>query len=275
MSEVAQTTQQQTTQQTAEYKFEFTDPEVKEAFPKMFPGMKSVEDLAKTAIHQQRKIGQQGVPIPQKPEEVVPFLQTHFKAPKEGKEYKFDKLKVPEGFPVDKVALQGFAENFAKIGLTQQQAEPLLEAFYAHAHGEQQKVNAKMEQTKTESTLALQKEWGTEFDTKIRNAQRAVELLGGQEAVKLIAESGLGNHAPLVKLFAKAAELMKEDPISGKMSSGGFAAGPQQAAQEIDMLMADETFRKDYFNEHSPGFQSARDRMRNLYAIKHGEKGKK
>src|ERR1700743_1039475 len=67
---------QQTTGGSESFKWEehVKDPETFQAFGKMFPGMKSVEDFAKTAVHQQRKIGQQGGPLPKKPEEFLAFF---------------------------------------------------------------------------------------------------------------------------------------------------------------------------------------------------------
>lgn len=251
------------------------DPETKEAFGKMFPGMKTPEDLAKTAVHQQRKIGQQGVPLPQKPEEFVPFMQTHFKVPKDGKGYNFDKLNVPKGLDVDKVALQGFAENFAKAGMRQEQVESVLGSYYEMAAQQQQQQVAKRGQEATESKLALQKEWGTNFDANMKVAEMALGNLGGDALKKSIVDSGLHNNAEFVKFLTQIGGLMKEDPISGKMSGGGFSAGPEQAKQEIDQLYGDEKFRQAYYNTNHPGHAAAQARMRTLMEIKHGERGRK
>lgn len=259
----------------ADYKFEFKDPEIRESFPKMFPGMKSVEDLAKTAIHQQRKIGQQGVQLPTKPEEFATWAQTHLKAPKEGKGYNFDNLKIPDGIPDGKAALPTFAETFAKAGMTQAQVDTVLEAYYGLAGQEQAGGLAKRTELAASSKLALEKKWGIDAPKKLASAEMALATLGGPELVKLVGETGLGNHAPFVEFLANAAELMKEDPATGKLSSGGFAAGPQQAAQEIDMLYANKDFMTSYTNTNDSGHKQAQDRMQRLYKIKHGEIGRK
>src|ERR1700761_7130205 len=72
-----------------------TDTETRGAVLKMFPGMKGFEDLAKTAVSQQRLLGQPKVTLPTKPEERVPWMQKNFGAPVDGKGYKFDGLKIP------------------------------------------------------------------------------------------------------------------------------------------------------------------------------------
>jgi len=251
------------------------DAETRESFGKMFPGMKSVEDLAKTAIHQQRKIGQQGVPLPTKPEEFVPFMQTHFKTPKDGKGYDFDKINIPKELNVDKATLQGFADNFAKAGMNQDQVKGVLEGYYTMAQQQQQLAASKRSEEATSSKLVLQKEWGTNFDTNMKVAEMALGNLGNEGVKKAITDSGLHNNADFVKFLHQIGGLMQEDPISGKMSGGGFAAGPQQASQEIEGLYADVNFRQAYFNPNHVGHKAAQDKMRTLMEIKHGERGRK
>lgn len=261
-------------QQVSDYKWEFKDPEIKENFGKMFPGMKSVEDLAKTAIHQQRKIGQQGVQLPTKPEEFPAWAQTHLKAPKDGKGYDFKDLKIPEGLNINREALTSFAENFAKAGMTQAQTNMVLESFYGVASQEQQQSTAKRNELATASKATLEKKWGTDYKTKMAGAEMALSTLGGPDLVKLATESGLVNHSEFVEFLANASELMKEDPATGKLSSGGFAAGPEQAQQEIDLLYANADFMKQYSNQNDHGYANARSRMERLYKIKHGELGR-
>lgn len=260
---------------TGDYKFEFKDPEIRENFPKMFPGMKSVEDLAKTAIHQQRKIGQQGVQLPAKPEEFATWAQTHLKAPKEGKGYNFENLKIPEGISDAKAALPAFAETFAKAGMTQAQVDTVLGAYYELAGSEQAGGLVKRNELASASKLALEKKWGVDAPKKLASAEMALATLGSPELVKLVGETGLGNHAHFVEFLANAAELMKEDPATGKLSAGGFASGSQQASQEIDMLYANKEFRDQYYNPNDSGHAQAQARMQRLYKIKHREIGRK
>jgi hypothetical protein len=259
-----------------EFKWDFKDPEVKENFPKMFPGMKSIDDLAKTAIHQQRKIGQQGVQLPTKPEEFVAWAQTHLKAPKDGKGYDFKELKIPTTLGEDaKKALPVFAETLAKAGVTQTQAKVILESYYEMAGKEFDQSLAQRTETAAASKLALEKKWGGDFTKKMNGAEMALSTLGGAELVKLVSDSGLSNNSQFVEFLANCAELMKEDPATGKLSAGGFAAGKQQAEQEIDMLYADKKFMESYSNQNDPGFAQAQARMKRLYQIKHGELGRK
>lgn len=282
MPEDTQTTTQTTTQtetqnnQTlvSDYKWEFKDPEIKESFGKMFPGMKSVEDLAKTAVHQQRKIGQQGVPLPKEGEEYSTWAQTHLKTPKTGKEYDFKDLVIPKGLNVDKDALSAFADNFAKAGMTAAQSKQVLEAFYATAEQEQIQSDTKKTELAAQSKATLEKKWGTETPKKLAGAEMALATLGGPKLLELVKNTGLGNHAEFVEFLVNASELMKEDPATGKLSSGGFAAGAEQASQEIELLYGDKAFMEKYHDQRHPGYAQARSQMERLYKIKHGELGR-
>ena len=259
---------------SADYKWEFKDPEIREAFPKIFPGMKTPEDLAKTAVHQQRLLGKQGVQLPKDDAEFATWAQTHLKAPKDGKGYKFDDFKFPEGLNVDKQALGAFSEHFAKAGMTQKQVNTVLEAFYGSAVQEQQQSLSKRTDLAAKSKATLEKKWGADAPKKLAGAEMALSTLGGPELVKLVSETGLSNHAEFVEFLANASELMKEDPITGKLSNGGFAGGKEQAAQEIEILYGDKEFMRKYHNPNDPGHRQAQDRMSRLYKIKHGELGR-
>lgn len=255
---------------------DFKDPEIRENFTKMFPGMDSAEKLAKTAIEQQRLIGTKGVQLPGKPEEVVPWLQTHLKAPKDGKGYNFDKLNVPEALKahVNVEALKGFSENFAKRGLTQEQAQGVIEDFYGHTATEMSQADQARNDLAAKSKVALQKEWGGDFDKNVTAATMALTTLGGPELAEAVTKSGLHNDANFIKFLHNAAGLMKEDTASG-LSKGGFAGGSEQARQEIEQLYGDPEFTKVYFNQNDPGFKAASERMKRLYEVRDGLLGRK
>jgi len=275
-TDTTQQTQASTAATATDYKFEFKDPEIRESFGKMFPGMKSVEDLAKTAIHQQRKIGQQGLPAPSgKPEEFPAWAQTHLKAPKDGKSFDFKDVKLPAGMKLEESGIGEFADHFAKAGLTNLQAKQILEPFFERAEQEKAKGLSARNELAATSKATLEKKWGTDYQKKMNGAEMALTTLGGPELVKIATEAGLTNHHQFVEFLANASELMKEDPATGKLSNNGFAAGPQQAAQEIDLLYANKEFMASYNNANDPGHTVARDRMRRLFQIKNGELGRK
>lgn len=248
------------------------DSETRKDVLRMFPGMKGVEDLAKTAAHQQRKLGVAGVPLPAKPEEFVPWMQTNFAVPKDGKGYKFDGVKMPEGVTLDTDAMSVFAENFAQAGLTQAQVDKVLGA-YGGSIAEQQKAQKTARDTQAqESTQALTKEWGNDYKLNMARAETAIGILGGEGLVAKVQEAGLHNDVEFVKLLSNVGKLMEEDRTTGGMSKAGFAAGPKQAEFEIRQLESDSEFVKVYSTPSHPGYKEAREKMTRLFKIKHGEK---
>jgi len=135
-------------------------------------------------------------------------------------------LKLPEGTNLDDAALEQITERARKLGLTQEQAEKLLEQENTNAAkaAEQQQETWKSQVEEWGKAVKSDKEiGGDKYDATVKASRQAVERFASPELKKALNETGFGNHPELVRCFAKIGKAMgEEQPASG--SPGGGAA---------------------------------------------------
>lgn len=116
-------------------------------------------------------------------------------------------IKVPEGFATDEVALGDFKAFAKEAGLTGESAQKVFD-FYV-----------KTENARAEAEKAQQRQWESEIKadpqhkTMIATAKRALVKLGDPDARALIEGSLLGSNPSIIRLLAKAGELLREDKV--------------------------------------------------------------
>lgn len=116
-------------------------------------------------------------------------------------------FKYPEGYQVDDTALTEYSAAFKELGLTNEQAQRLVD------------MDAKRSTASTEAATAAQKQqvetWvgelkgdpefgGAKFEANVGIANKALAAFGSPELTQFFKETGLGNHPLLVKAFHKA-----------------------------------------------------------------------
>lgn len=133
-------------------------------------------------------------------------------------------LKLPEGSKLDAAHLQTVSEFSKKNGLTQTEAQAILERDNAIQTAQAQKtdqtVKAVIEGWKTTSTA--DKEIGG--DNLARNVELGKRVLDkfGPELKKLLDETGYGNHPDVIRTFKRLGEAMSEDQlVAAPTQSGG------------------------------------------------------
>ena len=194
-------------------------------------GYKSVEDLAKAAVHQESILGSSV----RRPADDATETEWNAFYSKIGRPEKPDayELKRPEGLPSDLPYDEALAGSFKQwahtAGLNGRQAQSLHDAF-AKSQAEQAAAHVTALTKAVETTAdALVKEWGPQesegFKKKHELANRALKKLGLVESFKksgiLLKDNALTDPA-LAMAFADIGEKMfAEDSIDGGDAPGG------------------------------------------------------
>lgn len=203
------------------------------------PSLKSFSDignLAKSYVNAQKQIGKKGAIVPDWSKATDEEKSNFFKAIGVPDADKYE-IKGPKDYAMPEAVSKQFKELAAKNGLLPQQAEAIL-GWYAGF--ETQSVKAAKEQQATAQAQGLEtlkKEWGDAYDRELKAAQVAVKELGGDDFIKHLNQTGLGNDPTLIKIFAKAAKLMGED----KLREGGASDGSMTRSEiqsQIDDIRA-------------------------------------
>lgn len=194
-------------------------------------GLKSVEDLAKTAFNQESLLGS-SVRLPgqdAKPDEIDKFY-SKLGRPEKPDGYEF---KRPEGLPADlpyDETLAGEFKSWAhKEGLAPRQAQGMHDAFASWQAEKATEHMTALTQAVEDTADALVKEWGPQdsegFKAKHEMANRALKKLGLVESFEksgIILQGGALTDPQLAKAFSEIGERMfGEDSIDGDSSVGG------------------------------------------------------
>ena len=224
---------------------------------------KNVEDLAKTVVHQQQALGSR-VPIPKTDEEKN---ELYGKLGRPASPEKYD-VAVPDTHKeyFNDESFAQFKNVAHKIGLNNDQAKALIDyQVEAINHGLDHQVHQlSVEKQKTEELL--RKEWGFDYDTKVRTAHRALQVYGDSELDALM-NTEAGNHPAVIKLFARLGEDVTED-MAKNTQNNRLSVSPLDAKADIDKIYADA--KHPYHAPGHPEHLNAVEKMRQLHEKVYG-----
>lgn len=148
------------------------------------------------------------------------------KVPEDGKYT----LTMPEGVEVDQELVDALGPDFKDMGLTNAQAQKLADKFI--------EIQTKRAQSRAKDWGDTVQKWaddakadpdigGDKFDSSVKNAQRFLGKFATPALREYLNASGGGNHPELIRVFAKAGELIREDdPATGGAEGKGKPAEP-------------------------------------------------
>jgi len=218
----------------------------------------SVDKLAKSYVNAVKMIGgnpDNMVAIPQEGESWDGFYNA-IGRPEQASDYQFGD---------ENGELDGFRDFAYDTGLTQEQANNILNMYSDIQEEEENNHNDAIEELRTTSTMALQKEWGKNFDGKMDYAKRAFAQFATPELSQLMDKTGLGNHPEMLRTFAKVGEILGEDSLVVGTGLGSSQLSPEQAQAEIQALYSDKEFSASYRDNRDPGHQQAMKKMDRLF----------
>ncbi len=220
----------------------------------------SVDKLAKSYVNAVKKIGGN-------PDNLISL-------PQEGESWdglynQLGRPERPEGYDFgdDEGALDDYREFAHQSGLSQNQAENVLNLFSDIQEEEQAQQVKSREEQKLNTKIDLQKEWGKNYDGKVDMASRAFAQFSSPELRTVINQSGLGNHPELIRAFSKIGEHLGEDSLVVGSGLGSSQLSPLQAREEIQKRYADKDFSAAYRDNKNPGHKNAMNEMDKLFKV--------
>lgn len=206
--------------------------------------IKTVDDMAKSYLSAQKLVGADKIVIP------------HKHAEKDEWDKVFAKLGRPESADKYEIKLEGAKINLEEIkktahelGLLPQQAIKFAEMLNGNAVKAETELANKINGQLATATDTLKKEWGSDFDRRLKLAQATVAEFGGEEIQKYLAETGYGNDPMLVKTFYKISEQFGEDKFKG-VAEGLGGLTPDSALRRINEIAADPAFTDKSHPKH-------------------------
>ena len=238
----------------------------------------SIESLAKTAIHAQSMIGADKLAIPGKwaNDDDWNNVYTKLGKPEDAQGYK---LELKEGTQVDKDMESWYRGLAHKAGLNDRQANTIFQEYMAK-EAELKAANAPpspedVEIIKGEAEIALKKEWGKAFDTRMNEAKGVLTEFAPKDFDQLLTKDGvpLGNDPVFIKTLANIGNYINsklgEDKMIGNKQQPQYT--PADAEKEIAALRGDPRDGGPYWDKKHPDHMRTVQQVQELMEYMHPE----
>ncbi len=239
---------------------------------------KDVDGLAKSYIHQGQLIGVDKFALPKDDWTPEQFDEHYTKLgrPESADGYELGDLEVPEGLPWDDEFQGAMVEKMHGLGLNTNQVKGVLGAYIESIGGQYETATGDANRATEAGIEALRKEWGTSYPAQVDVANRAFLSFAGdrsEEVRQMLMADGtqLGDNPAFIRVFAAAGSMMSEHGLVGGGPAARETLAPAEAEAKINELMADEDFRKQYYDKNNPAHEAANKRMAGLYGMQYPE----
>lgn len=129
---------------------------------------------------------------------------------------KYEAFKLPEGVSLDDATMGEFQTLAKDLGLSQDNAQKLVDLGAKLSQGESARVTETVKQAKAEWEAASKadKEFGGEkFAENLGKANEVFAKFGTPELKQLLIDSGLGNHPEVVRWAFRVSKALSEDRV--------------------------------------------------------------
>ena len=158
-------------------------------------------------------------------------------------------------------------EAFYETGLSDTQAKNVLDIYMKGMEEVQTEQDAQFQKERVNNKLAIQQEWGANYERNANLAQRAFNQFASKGAISLMEETGIGEHPEMLKMFKGIGEMLAEDnmlaPADGQLNS----MSPIQAQSAIKDKQSDADYMERYMNPRHPMHDEAVKEMQKLYEL--------
>ncbi len=144
-------------------------------------------------------------------------------------------LKAPEGQKLDALGLDVFTPVFKELGLTQEQAQKLVDTqFQVVTKAVEHQTKEMGDQIAAETAAWAKasredKEFGgTNFDANAKIANKALAAFGSPELKQVLVESGYANHPAFVRLFWNIGQKLSESSAPTHGQPAATKATPER-----------------------------------------------
>ena len=123
---------------------------------------------------------------------------------------------VPKDLPVDREGMATFKQVAADLGLSQEQAQSLvdLQAGRLQAAAAEQSAAWEKQQADWQAAVRADREiGGSELAARVGVAKRAIARFGSPALRKVLTETGLGNHPELVRFAYRVGRAIADDGV--------------------------------------------------------------
>ena len=174
-----------------------------------------IDALAKSYINATQMIGKDKVAVPNQNSTEDQWNEVFDKLGRPASADKYTLDVKSDVVPLNEGDVKQFAENAHKLGLSNTQAQGVLEFYKNNMESNAQQSQVDTETSQVQAEQELRKEWGRDFEANVKRAGALAKANMNPDILDLELKSGIrvGDHPELIKGFAKIASMMSEDKI--------------------------------------------------------------
>jgi hypothetical protein len=161
--------------------------------------------------------------------------QSEDKTALQGAPETYEDFTVPDGMALDRDALESFTPVARELNLTQAQAQQLVDLYATQLNAlkaSQDEQVASLRKGWVESVKADEEIGGAAMNEKLAVAVKALDKFGTPQLRRILAESGLGDHPEMVRVFYRIGKAGAED----KIESGEGSQPPPDQRSPAEIL---------------------------------------
>ena len=200
------------------------------------PSLRSFDDVSKLAKSYVHLVKRMGAP----PEQIVRLPSTPDDAGWQEVYERMGRPNDPAGYEInaqDETTSQ-YLQQAHKAGLSKAQARQLYDWYNSNAQLSETAAKDQFELQQQNFVHELKQDWGRDYEGNVDVARRAFLQLADAETLKLVEETGLGNHPGLVKLMNRVGKLMQEDGLLQNDVGTSMNGGKADIESRLSELMA-------------------------------------
>lgn len=197
--------------------------------------IKDFPSLVKGYVEGQKLSGKKGLVVPGEgaSEDEVNAFHTAIGRPEKASDYKFERVKLPEGMVADEKMEGVFRDIAHKHGLNQTAASAIVSGINNYMIEGFNTNSKSIEENQKESVKLLKTIWGKDYDANFKLAETAFKSFAPDaETQEMFGE--LGNNPAVIRTFQKIGQAMSEDKLKGG-DGGGVGVDAQKKIKEIKL----------------------------------------
>ncbi len=230
-------------------------------------GKFNVQNLIKSYVHAQKKIGERGINVPDKFATAEDWEHYYNQLrPSDLTKYEI-KAKEAKEQVLDEAMFNDFKVSAHKLGLTTKQAQEMYNWYDGSIRNAVEGQQKQASQQYEEEVAGLKKEWGEgdSFKKEMNLAQRAINEFADDSMKDLIKKAGLDQNITMIKLFNKIGKSLMQEDVFTQESHGHFGHSKAEAERKIAQIYGDKNHA--YWDDQHPEHKYAVEEVNKLYTV--------
>jgi hypothetical protein len=180
-------------------------------------------------------------------------------------------ISVPEGVAFDDTRSKALKDEFHKLGLSQKQAEGIMNTYKGFIEADMNNLNAQTEAENVAGELQLRNQWGKQYDEILTQTQEYMKNNVDEKTMDMLEKHGLDKVPALIQVVGNLVRQVSNLSTGGGLPGGrgqpGGSLTPAEAKAQIASLKTNKDFTAQLQDKSHPNHGAAVERWKNLYAM--------